>query len=280
MNKHSLIYHLIQLSYALIAFALNVGLGFALPLLEPLLSDSLLHVLCLILCYFLPSPLAMSSSIKSLKDSWLLEIFAIVGSALSVLIIAVLLGIYNDRPILTWNGITLNAVVSVFSTVSKGLLAYSVSEGLGQAKWLWLSSNQERINDLDVIDDASRGPEGSLKLLWHSVARSWITLGALVIFLSLAMDPLFQLVLTTKDQLVYADDPATTISYAKRYSRGTWTYRAQYCEYLCVIRLHTKLHDQTLIHSADDKNHTFPYSSFHVSADQAIEAATFFGLSF
>ena len=102
-------------------------------------------------------------------------------SAVSVLTITVLLSLYNGLPVEDWNVVTLNAVFHVFSTMCKSLIAYSVNEAHGQAKWLWLSRKTRPVEDLDIIDDASRGSEGSLKLLCQSVARSWISIGALII---------------------------------------------------------------------------------------------------
>lgn len=64
----------------------------------------------------------------------LLLILAILGSALSMLAIGIRLMHYHEKPIFDWNGLTLNAIVSVLSVMSKAMLAYALSESLGQAK--------------------------------------------------------------------------------------------------------------------------------------------------
>lgn len=50
--------------------------------------------------------------------------------------IGTLLWHYDNKPVIDRNGITLNVILSVFSTISKASLAYTLSECMGQAKWI------------------------------------------------------------------------------------------------------------------------------------------------
>ena len=113
----------------------------------------------------------------------LLLILAILGSVLSMLAISILLMHYHEKPIFDWNGLTFNAIIAVLSVISKAMLAYALSESLGQAKWIWFSLQERPLNDIDLIDIGSRGPLGSIRILMQQpTARSFISLGAISLF--------------------------------------------------------------------------------------------------
>lgn len=158
-----------------------------------------------------------------MDNTWLLHILAILGSGLSLVAIGILLAHYNDRPIFDWNGVTLNAIIAVFSAMSKAMLAFTLSECLGQAKWVWFSWQQRPLSDIDLIDAGSRGPLGSLKILGQPVACSFISMGAIIVILSAVIDPFVQLTVGKNDILKFEDNLDVQIAYAKRYSKGSFT---------------------------------------------------------
>ncbi|KAK3953092.1 hypothetical protein QBC32DRAFT_313279 [Pseudoneurospora amorphoporcata] len=99
---------------------------------------------------------------------WVSEIVAIIVSAGVTATIPVVLGIYNHHPIPQLTGtISINAVIAVLSTVAKSCLMYAMSAALGQAKWDWYLRAQKsrKLNDMETIDQASRGPLGAAKVL-------------------------------------------------------------------------------------------------------------------
>lgn len=154
-----------------------------------------------------------------MNRTWLLLILAISGSALSMMAIGILLVHYHDQPIFDWNGLTLNAIVAVFSAISKAMLAYALSECLGQAKWIWFSSHQRPLSDINLIDSGSRGPLGSFQILTRPVARSFISMGAIIVILSAIMDPFVQLTIGKKDGVRFENSTFVQIAYAKRYNK-------------------------------------------------------------
>ncbi|KAK8123262.1 hypothetical protein PG984_011932 [Apiospora sp. TS-2023a] len=99
----------------------------------------------------------------------------------------------NGKPLPDWPfHISVNAVVSILSTVLKACAAFILAEGISDSKWKWFQSSRS-LHDLVVFDDASRGPWGCLQLLvaprgMHPVA----SLGAALIILTLALDPFTQ----------------------------------------------------------------------------------------
>lgn len=154
-----------------------------------------------------------------MDKKWLLLILAILGSGLSMFAIGILLVHYHEKPIFDWNGLTLNAILAVFSFMSKGMLAYVLSESLGQAKWIWFSSQQRSLNDIDIIDSGSRGPLGSIQILRKPIIRSFISLGAIIVILSITMDFFVQLTVGKKEILKFDNNSMVQISYATRYSK-------------------------------------------------------------
>ncbi|KAH6695848.1 hypothetical protein BKA61DRAFT_711009 [Leptodontidium sp. MPI-SDFR-AT-0119] len=98
---------------------------------------------------------------------------------------------------------TPNTVISVLSTTAKSSSLFVSSAAIGQEKWVWFGLGNRvgypdgtRLADLQVFDDASRGPLGSISLLWMTkCSRRLASLGALVTIISLAMDPFTQQVL-------------------------------------------------------------------------------------
>ncbi|KAL8777721.1 MAG: hypothetical protein Q9213_007736 [Squamulea squamosa] len=139
---------------------------------------------------------------KHNEDTWRLQTLAVVGSTLSIGAIAVLLAHYDTKPIFDWNAVTLNAIVAVFSAVSKALLAFALSDCIGQSKRIWFSWQERHLKDLDSIDNASRGPLGSLKLMGQPMARSFISFGAVVVILSVAIDPFVQLTVGKQNKII------------------------------------------------------------------------------
>lgn len=151
--------------------------------------------------------------------TWLLIVLALLGSALSMGAIGILLVYFNNRPIFDWNGVTLNSIIAVFSAIFKAMLAYTLSECLGQAKWIWFSSQQRSLSDIDLIDSVSRGPLGGFKIMTEPAARTFIGMGAIMVILSTTTDFFIQLTIGQKGGLEFANNTNVQIAYAKRYNR-------------------------------------------------------------
>lgn len=98
---------------------------------------------------------------------WLPEAVALIFSFLCLAALAVLLAVYDGKPIFGWNGVTLNTIVSVLSTSSKAALMLALGESISQWKWILFANERRPLMDFERIENASRGPLGSLKLMWH-----------------------------------------------------------------------------------------------------------------
>ena len=83
----------------------------------------------------------------------------------------VVLARYDHRPQPTWRYVSLNSMISWLSTISKGCVLFSISEGIGQLKWVWFARKSRPLIDLGTFDGASRGIWGCAGLVWRLKAK-------------------------------------------------------------------------------------------------------------
>ena len=103
---------------------------------------------------------------KSFVDGWIGELLAILLSISAFFAVIVILLKYDGHPLpRLLHNVPLNFVVSTLATISKSSLLLAVTSAFGQFKWLWMFSKQRRLQDLQIFDEASRGPLGAFKLL-------------------------------------------------------------------------------------------------------------------
>lgn len=106
--------------------------------------------------------------------SWIWELSACICSLLAFFSIFAVLKYYDGRPQLEWpNNITVNSVLSWATTVLRAARLVSVTACISQASWLHFRVEARSLIDLVRYDAASRGPVGSVNLLWMLKARQW-----------------------------------------------------------------------------------------------------------
>jgi hypothetical protein len=127
---------------------------------------------------------------------WSWEVLSLIFSNLCfVAVLATLLG-YNGKPSSELPcGVTLNAIVSVLATGTKSSLIFVTSTAIGQLKWIWYRQ-RNRIYDMQIFDDASRGLLGSILIVLRHKMWSLVSLGAAITLLALAIDPFMQQLLS------------------------------------------------------------------------------------
>jgi hypothetical protein len=119
----------------------------------------------------LRTPASRVSPLYLLKGWWP-EILCCLISVVCLVALVLVLQAYDDQPLPAWSGgITLNTIVALLSTVCRTLFVVAASQALSQAKWNWFKGSPRPLTDLSVFDDASRGPWGSLKLLFTIKGR-------------------------------------------------------------------------------------------------------------
>ncbi|KAK5113160.1 hypothetical protein LTR85_010978 [Meristemomyces frigidus] len=147
----------------------------------------------------------------AVREWWLAEIGAALLSLGCMVAVAAVLLKFQNRPLSDWRfPIAPNSLLSVLLTVAKTLLLLSVAESTTQLKWNHFARQPRPLRDFQVFDDASKGPWGAVQLLWHTRGSALLaSVGALIILLSLAMDPFAQQILAFTPQLVPAASNAS-----------------------------------------------------------------------
>ena len=104
---------------------------------------------------------------------WLWEILAVFLSLGTFSALVIVLIVYDGRAVPALpKRITLNAIVSILGTISRTSLMFSITATLCQFKWLLFAGRSRQLKDLQLYDDASRGPLGSSALLIAEKGRS------------------------------------------------------------------------------------------------------------
>ncbi|KAF6222142.1 hypothetical protein HO133_001228 [Letharia lupina] len=106
----------------------------------------------------------------------------------------------------------INSVISFFATIAKLSITSAVGASISQSKWLWYRQDEPRpLKDLQLFDDASRGPWGAVSLLMNIKARHLTFVGSIIIAMMLLFDPFLQQVVVYPDRLVASDKVATIV---------------------------------------------------------------------
>ncbi|KIX98285.1 uncharacterized protein Z520_05586 [Fonsecaea multimorphosa CBS 102226] len=131
-----------------------------------------------------------------LTDTWWPELLALTFSFSCLVEIIMTLKYFNGFPLsqLPW-GLTLNTILSGLAAASKSSLVFAVAGTMSQCKWCWLKSGparRRRLAHLQDVDEASRGPLGSLILLLGNTMASLCYIGAIIIILGLVYEPFIQ----------------------------------------------------------------------------------------
>ncbi len=105
---------------------------------------------------------------------WLYELLGALGSLACFAALVAVLRRSEGKEQSRWlyNKLTLNGLIALLSTFIRASMMFSVGACLSQMKWNHFSSQSSqgssgrRLEDLNTFDEASRGPFGSLKLLF------------------------------------------------------------------------------------------------------------------
>lgn len=162
---------------------------------------------------------------RILKDSWVWEI---LGALLSILCMAavVLLGLYiDDSSLSEWKlNITPGTMISALITLGKTSIMLPVAEGISQLKWIHFGTKKRPLNELEAFDDASRGPWGSLMLLWKIKLQSTLALcGAFLTIAMLAMGPFSQQIVSFRSRTIPRANATASILVSNAYDSGTFS---------------------------------------------------------
>lgn len=158
------------------------------------------------------------SSFPDFIYNWWLCILSLFMSCAATAAIFVLLLLVDGQTIPKLPlSITVNTYVSFFATIVKGTMLVAVNESISQLKWLWFRQPRT-LQDIQVFDDASRGPVGALRLIFRTKGASLVALGSLVAVFSLVMDPFAQQIVSYRTRSV--DTHPASVGRAQSYDAG------------------------------------------------------------
>lgn len=129
---------------------------------------------------------AWSFGLRCWRDGWIADGFGYAIAALSLMAICIILRVQLNKPLPEWPyGITINALIAIFTVVLKAGVALPLSEGwsvgavtfqlhllltwylaISQSKWQAFQSSPRLLIDLEDFDSASRGPWGPAQFLF------------------------------------------------------------------------------------------------------------------
>lgn len=146
--------------------------------------------------------------------SWQQETWAMGFSICCLVATCIIMAWIDGRRLSIWHwAIQPNAVVSLLLVSSKAALMLSTAACLSQLKWTHFQSAPRKLKDLETFDDASRGPWGSLRLLFARGTGSLdaaVRLGCAITVLVLAMETFGQQLLSFPERRVAVDGEAAS----------------------------------------------------------------------
>ncbi|KAK5128905.1 hypothetical protein LTR85_000238 [Meristemomyces frigidus] len=134
---------------------------------------------------------------------WLWELLSLLTSTACIGAIMGILAYYNGRKLPDWShGLTINGVISILAVIAKSALVLPVAEALSQLKWCRFWDRERPVLDFERFDYASRGPWGSLTMLFRVQLWSLGAAGAALTLASLAFEPCLQQIPAYSNMLV------------------------------------------------------------------------------
>jgi hypothetical protein len=109
----------------------------------------------------------------SIPQWWGKELAMMIVSLIAFIALVVILAVLDGKPVRHWDPLTLNSINLILTTVTGSALAAILGSALSQNLWNGFAQQRKSsgfttrpAQDLQVYDGASRGPLGSLALLW------------------------------------------------------------------------------------------------------------------
>ncbi|KAK5724997.1 hypothetical protein LTR17_013383 [Elasticomyces elasticus] len=168
----------------------------------------------------------------SLLRLWWAELLAASFSLACIIVQAGLLRMLDDEPFGTWRlirtDINPNTLISILATLNRSSLLLYVTQGIAQLKWPYFQRQSHRLSDLQIFDDASRGPLGSLYLLWSVNIKATVAcLGAFIVVLALFVEPFTQQIIAPSIVVAVAHNESASLAATNIYWWDSWGNQSQ-----------------------------------------------------
>lgn len=152
---------------------------------------------------------------------WWLELLCCMLFVGALVAVVATIRPFQGRPLPQWPyHLSINSLISIYIVILKSSMLLVAAEGLSQLKWRWFERDRP-LKDLVNYDDASRGPWGSLTLLWRLRGRQLVSsCGAFITVAALIIDPFAQQVIATYDCRIPAESIVATIPRTNNYDKS------------------------------------------------------------
>jgi Protein of unknown function (DUF3176) len=185
-----------------------------------------------------------------LSDSWALEYMAMTIAMAALAAIFIILILYNGKPLADWpHSIQLNTVLSTLATVVKGFLLLPVCACLSQLKWLWYTHKTKSLQDFQIFDAASRGPWGSLQLLFRLKFWHMSSIGCLLTLISLASDAFVQQSVSFPLGVHTQHNSSATLPYSQHFDSYSTASGAPFASQPLMAAVYDGVYSKNLTHS-------------------------------
>ncbi|KAK3299163.1 uncharacterized protein B0H64DRAFT_316859 [Chaetomium fimeti] len=126
----------------------------------------------------------------------------------------------KDRPLSEWDFyFSIPATLAFLGLIAKSTAAIGVGACISQYKWLYFKRKPRKLTDLDLLEEASRGPLGSLILLARR-PMGLASIGAIVTLLAMAVEVFVQQMVQFNPRDVVFDDGKAVLGLAHTYNGG------------------------------------------------------------
>lgn len=157
---------------------------------------------------------------ESLAWGWSWELFTMMSSLACMAAIVAILVTTKDRPADEWNFyFSISATLALLGMIAKSTAAIGVGACISQYKWLYFKRAPRKLTDLDLLEEASRGPLGSLILLARR-PMGLASIGAIVTLLALALEVFVQQMVQLNPRDVAFDDGKAVLGLTHTYNSG------------------------------------------------------------
>lgn len=160
-------------------------------------------------------------------------VYEIIASLVSLAMIAAIFGVlhhYNGWDVDLWDySWSLGSLIGLLATISQVAMAVPLASGISQLKWTWYK-NSQKLTDLDKFEQSSRGPFGSVRLLFSRPFKFLGAFGAILTILTLAFHTLVQNAISTRSAMIELDGLYGDPVYGAIYPQGN-NYTDKFLDY-------------------------------------------------
>jgi hypothetical protein len=176
--------------------------------------------------YFQPhGPVLVAWQARYFKDRWLWEMISMMFSVACIIAVVILASRLHRTLLSNWTFLLQpSTLISLLVTAAQSSMMLVVAEVISQLKWIHMSlPRAQPLADLNIFDSASRGPLGSLSLIYRwrppmIMMCSLVYTASMITVTALAMGPFAQQIVSIQDISEPQENVNSTIAVSNHYN--------------------------------------------------------------